>query len=234
MRDWVALVRERLGGLGLTPTQEKEIVAELAAHLEDLYQQRLEQGLCEPEAAEAVGRALDEVAGWRRLARKIRRAKHEEENMNDRTKHFWLPGLVSVAAASLFGMILTQVSLETPRSRLTLNFYLVWVAAQPLFGAMGAYFSRRGGGQRLARLAASLFPSIATLVTLAVVFVVALTHSLIYVRRPPAPINLVGFAKAIFFFATAIFFAVVVPGVALLLGALPFLKSPKAGVFAKS
>ncbi len=109
MHEWSALVREHLGGLNLAAAQQEEIVTELAGHLEDLYEEGRAQGLYESEAIE---RAFDEVADWQRLARKIRRAKREEENMNNRTKRFWLPALISVIGACVFLMILTLVSLE--------------------------------------------------------------------------------------------------------------------------
>jgi hypothetical protein len=211
----------RLGGLGLTPAQEEEIVAELAGHLEELYEEKRAQGLGESEAGEAVWRALDEVADWRRLARKIRRAKRKEENMNNRTKRFWLPALISVTGAVVFLTILTLVSLEPHmlwlRSKLPLMIYPVWVAAQPLFGAMAAYFSRRGGGERLARLGASLFPS---MVVLALTCGLRLAHTVVHAPGDLGSLDLVSFMRTILFF-------VVVPGAATLLGALPFLKALK-------
>jgi hypothetical protein len=38
--------------------------------------------------------------------------------------------------------------------------YLVWLISQPLFGAAGAYLSRRAGAERRTELTASLFPAI--------------------------------------------------------------------------
>ncbi len=58
-----------MGGLGLTAVQRELIVVELAAHLEDLYEERRTQGLSEPEAIE---RTLDEVGDWCVLALQIR------------------------------------------------------------------------------------------------------------------------------------------------------------------
>jgi hypothetical protein len=220
VRDWGALVRERLGGLELTPAQEEEIVAELAGHLEDLYEGRRAQGLGESQAFEAVGRALDEVANWRRLARKIHRAKREEENMNNRTKSLWLPGLVSLAAANAFLMILQRAGLQPHfiwlRSGPALMLYLRWLIALPLFGALSTYLSRRAGGQPLARLAAGLFPSIILLG----LFCLLLVGGLIVDRQVRGTLTLIGFA-------TGVGNWVLLPGAALLLGALPFLKAPK-------
>jgi len=36
MPDWNALVEQRLAGLALEPEQRAEVIAEVAAHLEDL------------------------------------------------------------------------------------------------------------------------------------------------------------------------------------------------------
>jgi hypothetical protein len=35
MRDWKALVEQRLAGLALEPEESAEVIAEVAAHLED-------------------------------------------------------------------------------------------------------------------------------------------------------------------------------------------------------
>jgi hypothetical protein len=65
MPDWSALVRERVGSLNLLRTTEEEIVSELAAHLEDLYEAQIAGGMDESEAFE---RALD-PATWGGLAK---------------------------------------------------------------------------------------------------------------------------------------------------------------------
>lgn len=221
MRDWGELVRGHLGGLNLTAAQQQEIVAELAGHLEDVYEERRAQGLSKSQAFEAVERALDEVTDWRRLARKIRRAKREEKDMNNRTKQFWLPTLISVTATSVFLMALALFS-ELPRitwmrSEHPFMLFYFWLLAQPLFGAITAYMSRRGGGEPLTRIAASLFPAIALFVMICLLF---LSHAFMNLPGEPA-----SFEPATF--AWAIFVAVVVPGAATLLGALPFLRASK-------
>lgn len=88
MPEWKALVRERMGSFGLAPVEEEAIVAELASHLEDVYEEACAQGLCKSEAIE---RSLAQVADWRGLSRNIQRAKCKEGMMNQRTKTLWLP-----------------------------------------------------------------------------------------------------------------------------------------------
>lgn len=87
--------------------------------------------------------------------------------MNHRTRTLWLPGLVSLTASMTWLMLLQLVGPQ-PRlpwlhSGLPLMPYLVWLLTQPLFGAMGAYMSRRAGGERVTELTASLFPAIVML-----------------------------------------------------------------------
>jgi hypothetical protein len=106
MPDWKTLVLERLKRLGLSPTQEEEIVSELAGHLEDCYEEFRTQGVGKSEAIE---RSLEQVADWPNLARKLRRAKRKEEMMNRRTKTLWLPALISLATAMVFLMVSTQI-----------------------------------------------------------------------------------------------------------------------------
>jgi len=166
MPDWNALVRERLGARDTPSIEETEVIAELVGHLEDVYEELRSKGMCD---SDAIGQALGDMAKWRGLARRIRRAKGGKETMNHRTKTLWLPGLIGLTASMVWLMILRRASLKPslpgPWLHAGLAFmpYLVWLITQPLFGATGAYLSRRAGGERLTELTASLFPSIVML-----------------------------------------------------------------------
>src|SRR6266849_4118386 len=158
MPDWKALVRKHMGSFGLTHDVEEEVVSELACHLEDCYEELRVQGLSESEAAD---HALERVADWHQLAQQIQRAKHKEEIVNHRTKALWLPGLIGMALSAGW-MFLLQRTLalgQAPwkHAGLPLGLYLLWLTSLPLFGAMSAYSSKRLGGERLSRIAASLF-----------------------------------------------------------------------------
>jgi hypothetical protein len=89
--------------------------------------------------------------------------------MSHRAKTLWLPGLIGLTASMGWLMILQRMTLKPgmpgPWLHAGLAFipYLVWLITQPLFGAAGAYLSRRAGGERLTELIASLFPSIVML-----------------------------------------------------------------------
>jgi hypothetical protein len=216
MPDWRALVSERLGPLKLTLEENREVIAELTAHLEDFYEEQVGRGLSEAEAQRST---LDEVAQWHNLARNIQRAKHKEETMNARTKHLWLPGLVSLTFAMVLLMILIQIS-QQPRllGRSPLQLVLLpWLVLLPLCGGAGAYLSRRGGADRRVRLLAGLFPTI-VLFTLGTILVLT---------------RLVVFARPHWWYGwLAVAFGIVLPSAALLLGTLPFLRTTKPKVVA--
>jgi hypothetical protein len=211
-KDWTALVQEQLRPLDLPADERQEVIAELAAHLEDLYDEQIQKGLSESEARKKV---MNEVVQWRSLAQNIQRTKLKEGIMNARTKHLWLPGLVSLAAAMGLLMMLTQISLQ-PRflGRSPLQMVLLpWLVLLPLCGGAGAYLSRRGGGYRWARLAAGLFP---TIVLLVLGSILTLTR-LVVLARP-----------SWWYGSLAIALGIVLPSAALLVGTLPFLKTTKA------
>jgi hypothetical protein len=224
MPDWKALVREWLERLGLSPTQEEEIVSELAGHLEDCYEECRTQGVGKPEAIE---RSLEQVANWPNLSRQIRRAKSKEKMINRRTKTLWLPALISLAAAMVFLMISTQIALEprvmaerfvtlhtsTTSTSYSLAAYLPWLILLPFCGAAGAYLSRRAGGQRPVRLGAGLFPGIALFGLVSFLTLIG---------------QIVPFQHQWSAFVTALLFLMVPPGIALFLGVMPFLREPRS------
>jgi hypothetical protein len=237
MPDWEALVWARLGPLDGDEQQRAEIIVELAGHLEDAFVEKCARGLAE---SAAVQETLAQVADWEELARRIRSAKREEGIMNARTKGYWLPGLVCFTASMVLLMVL-QLSFPIqlplyPKSCLTppevglthtvcglwdtqMNLYTVavpymlWLLTQPIFGALGAYLSRRGGGERRARMVAGVFPALMFLFALGTVGVIAVfVERNRFVLEHPT------------YFATMVFPWVILPSFALVLGVLPFLR----------
>lgn len=204
MPDWNAFIRQLLGC-----EAEAAVVSELAAHLEEVCEEAREQGLTPTVAIE---RALQEVSDWRLLAAQIRRAKGEDF-MNRRTHSLWVPALVtffgasvSLATCQFFGLQPHMVWL----GKAWVWLYWWWLATLPVFGAVGAYLSRRAHGTLPARLAASLFPSLIMLVVLCIILPWGLA------------IDGFDFLRLVGFGLGAITW-VVIPGIASLLGALPFL-----------
>lgn len=214
MPDWKAILRERLILNDLSPEQQNETVAELASHLDDLYEQCRARGLGE---SEAIARVIHEVTDWRNLSKTIQRAKREEGSMpgkmNTRTKHLWLPGFVTLTGAVLLFAVCIRLShpyIYHARHADAI-FDFPWLLTLPFCGAAGAYLSRRAGGSRAARLACSLFPAAVMLVAMACI--ILLTHILGTdgaVSTPALP--------------TIISTTILLPGAFSLLGALPFLR----------
>jgi hypothetical protein len=163
MPDWPALVQERFGAADANSAGDAEIVAELAAHLEDRSEELCGQGMCE---SDAISRALGDFQNWSVLAKRIHRATDGEETMNYRTRTLWMPGLVILTASMVWLWVLQRMTfgpgMPAPWLHASLSFmpYLVWLISQPLFGAAGAYLSRRAGAERRTELTASLFPAI--------------------------------------------------------------------------
>jgi hypothetical protein len=217
VRDWNLLVRERFSGRGLTELQQTEVVSELAAHLEDLYEHERSLGI--PEA-DAVSRALNEVDNWRQLSRDISRTRKLEGQMNYRTRSLWLPGLATLTAAMGALMIMTRFNIEPKMiwhgSIAVVQLYLPWLAALPFIGGLGAYLSQRAQGQMGARLVAALFPALVPFAVFcpAIVVSAVLEHHLTWTVVP-------------FAFAVLVFNWVLLPGAALALGSLPFLGSSR-------
>jgi hypothetical protein len=164
MRDWETLVEQRLAGLALAPAERAEVIAELAAHLEESCEELRRQGMTEEEAAR---RTLSQVEDWRRLSRLIQIARKKENRMTNQVKQFWLPSLLTLFL-SMGLLMLTQVfgpkpwtvamksgwSLIAPAAMI----YLPWLFSLPLIGATGAYLSNRAGGSKRAMLSSVVFP----------------------------------------------------------------------------
>jgi hypothetical protein len=142
-------------------------------------------------------------------------SENDTRNMNLRTRTFWLPALVSLAAAMACLTITTLGGLDprfVARGWATYVVYIPWLLALPLCGAVGAYLSRRAGGERRACLAAGLSPVIA--MTGLVGFLTILGQ---FVYAKPQWI----------YFSMAVLFGCILPGVALVLGAVPFAKASR-------
>jgi hypothetical protein len=210
MPDWNAEVRKNLKNLGLTPQEQEEVIAELADHLQDHYEQLRAKGISE---SEAMKRSLEQASGWRQMSRKIRNAKNEEDGMNYRTRALWLPGLVALATASVFLMVLQLTGVQPKiwwKDGGALVIHIPWFMLLPLCGAAGAYLSFRAGGRRLTRLAAGLFPAIVMLAVFCVILPAGLLieRNAFIIRHPV-------------YFVLAILNWTVVPALALLVGAVP-------------
>ena len=158
MSDWHELVRSRLAGIALEQDDREEVVAELASHLEETFENLRKEGL---SVEEAKCSALLQVDDWKKLERGIQSARSKENIMNPRVKCLWLPGLLTFGMCMIlldlcqkFGPAPLVLNLEHPP---VLLFYTRWLLTLPLAGANGAYLSKRGGGSLRTVFLASIF-----------------------------------------------------------------------------
>lgn len=222
MPDWQELVRLRLSGLALDAVEKDEVHAELAGHLEESYEAFRNEGLAEHEAAE---RTFAQSGDWMDLQQGIDSTRGGKDNMTNRVKQLWLPGLLTFGLS----MVLLELAqefgprpfvLDLDRGTPVLMFYTSWLLLLPLAGALGAYLSKRAGGSTRTVLVSSIFP----VLPFAVVFMIAI------------PVGLVISRALAHHIVTAAFFTmtigwVLVPGIALLAGGLlvQFLRSWRSG-----
>lgn len=102
MPDWEEIVGRRLRRMKLEPEERQEVVAEVAAHLEECYQELCAAGSPDPE-----GYTLAQVADWKALGRKIQRSK---EGAMNQTIRIVLCGLLAGAVAVLVGLGLSRLA----------------------------------------------------------------------------------------------------------------------------
>ncbi len=211
MPDWQKLVRKGLSGLKLDATEKEEVHAELAEHLEELYQDHRRQGMSEELAAQ---RAMRQVTDWNELQRHIRNAKEREDLMHNRVRQLWFPGFLTLTLSVALLPMLLKLGLQ-PRivswsGPDTILFYVPWLLTLPLFGALGAYVSLHAGGSARAILFSGIFP----MLSLAACFFVILPLSIVLGRGIAFHLTLAGFLGLLVSW-------VVAPGAALLIGVLP-------------
>lgn len=217
MHDWEELVRTKLAGLAIEPEEKREVIAELAAHLEETCESLREGGLPEQEA---VRRALTQVPDWNDLQNKIRTARIKENNMNSRVTRFWIPGLLTfvvsmslLAGIEKFGprpsVFYIGDGPEVMRTTPSLVVYIPWLVALPLIGAMGAYLACRAGASARTVLVSSIFP----ILPFIGLFSVLLPWGLIIDRQVSATFVAAGLLRGLVGW-------VLIPGTALLAGGL--------------
>jgi hypothetical protein len=163
MRDWQELVRRELAGLDLESHERADVIEELAAHLDDVYENLRKEGLSEEESFQ---RSLSEVKDWRNLRRKIQIARRKENVVPQRVTQFWLPSFVTLSLSmivlSLIGIFVHAHRIE-PRSGWSMmvppaTIYMRWLLSLILIGATGAFLSQRAGGSQRAVFFSIVFP----------------------------------------------------------------------------
>ena len=219
MPDWRESIRKKLAGTALSSEQRESLIAELASHLEDLHAELLASGIGEPEAS---ANCLEELNAVRQIAVAARRSRIWEDAMNQRSRTLWLPGLITLALASVLLMMMQMFTFSRPRIHWidggAVAMGYAWLVSLLPCGALGAYLSRRAGGSRWRSITASLFPSLVMLglFSLGLPIGIFFEHNRYIIHHP-------------WDFGLALLVWVVVPGAALLIGALPVLWKMRAG-----
>jgi hypothetical protein len=225
MRDWQKLVHERFAQQSSGAEMEPEVTEELAHYLEDFYEAGLDKGLAEHEAAQ---RALAEVRNWPRLARNIKLARYGGEMLNQRIQTLWMPGVAAAILTVGVSVAVNRVASSLFAGPHTAVFaYGGWLLILTGVGAFAAGWSRLAGGSIADRIGAALFPAAMILAALgSLVTNPDLKIVVIASVFSPGDVRISGLLPVI---ANSVAGGILLPAVALLVGALPFLRRKPAG-----
>ncbi len=225
MPDWQQLVHERLTQRRSGAEMEPEVTEELAHYLEDFYQAGLDNGLAEYDAAR---RALAEVRNWPRLARNIKFARNGGEMLKQRIQTLWMPGFVAAILTLAVSIAVNRVGSTLFTGPHTAMFvYGSWLMILAGIGALAAGWSRRAGGSIANRTAAALIPAATFLAALGSL----LTNPELKIAAmasvfSPGEVRISPILPVI---ANSVVGGILFPAVALLAGALPFLRGKPLG-----
>jgi hypothetical protein len=220
MRDRRQDLRARLGPLGLRHEREEEILAELSEHLEDQSAAEAERALPPQSRIERIEEGTD----WNLLARQIRQA--EEEPMRPTARTLWVPGVGMLFCSFFLLLAITRwvppaawVDPSAPTLLLA-----PWLLSYLGFGALGAWWSRRVGGTTAFRFFSGMFPLALHLAVFSMPILVAIASDARLGTSTPLGLGLLPERLQAGFLLRAGLEWVVIPGVALAIGTLPFLR----------
>lgn len=227
MHDWHRLIGQRLGNLRLCNEAQDDIVRELAAHFEEIYDDAQRQGV---GAADAYAAALNSAGNWRQLRRGIRSAKETMMTTTPWRRQVLWPGMLALILSGLSTWLVYAlrhsglIALHEEyvwrvvwlREASATVFFVPWLIALPFIGAMTAWYARRNGASPAQRLLACSFPGLLNLALFTAGFLITLVLEIDHQ---------VSFRVKIVAFLLYGFSWILCPAVAAMLGALPFLGS---------
>jgi hypothetical protein len=182
MHEWESLVRQALAAARISPARLDEIAAEIAAHLDQLWQEQAPSSANTMTPQAFLRSQLGDIAQFRS---RIERAENPDGTMMERSRHFWMPAFVALALIetvywSIWAM---RVVHWTPGGLYLMRpFGVDFLISLVLVGGLAALLVRRSGGTRLCAVLAGVVPALARYGPAAIAgsFVVHAT------QRPPA------------------------------------------------
>jgi DNA-binding MarR family transcriptional regulator len=147
--------------LGVARVKQEEVVAELAARLEEYYSSLRSAGMAEEDVfLQTCARA----GNWKELRHELALAQREG-TIDERVKQIWIRSLVTLPSAWVALALLiwagTRPVILHPGGARSVTSYIPWLLGLPLIGAAGGYLSRRAHGTEWRAYLAGTFPAVA-------------------------------------------------------------------------
>jgi hypothetical protein len=210
MPDWTKLVRRRTRSLALSPCAKEQVINEISGHLNEAYENARRAGVSEKASLRL---ALQEVGDWSVLIEGIRHTKSEDSSMF-RTRALLVPTFVNLVLSSALINICDRLGMLDARLERMAQIpraFQPWLLALPICGATAAFLARRSHGSPTVRVVAAVAPCIAWLTTLFVLKIILITFSGTFASIPSGTLAAASIGWG------------VLPALAMLVGALPFL-----------
>jgi len=215
MRNWRVLVKERLACMRLPHSVYDEVCREIADHLEDRFEHCMALGKSEMDAEKE---ALSSISDWKSFARKL--VRERKANMTTIGKQFILPSGVALGLATVTLAFDIRFG---PRPAIWITgmgafvVYKFWPVALILTGATSAWLAAHTGASRVRRALVAITPALYMLAAMLCVVGTVVAMNLLKVM-PSQRVYWMGLILGVANW-------VVLPAVALLLGALLFLNA---------